>query len=61
MTVPFGEDKAMTREEIWNRPPEEVRVNVKRFEAVLEAGVGTLWTRKRIASNVASVYWWGKM
>ena len=45
--VPEGDERvALTREEIWDRVPEEIRRNVKRFETVLEELCGELWERK---------------
>lgn len=40
--LPEGDDRvALTREEIWDQVPDEIRRNVKRFEAVLEDGAGS--------------------
>jgi hypothetical protein len=34
-----------------------LRVNVKRFEAVLEEHVGTLWTKKEVGRAGTFQYW----
>jgi hypothetical protein len=57
LRIPFDEEKAVTREELWNGLPEQLRVNVKRFEAVLEEHVGTLWERKGGVGRGGIRYW----
>ena len=37
--LPRDREKALTREEIWERLPEGVRVNEVRFKSEMEAGV----------------------
>lgn len=61
VTVPFGEEKAMTGEELWSALPEDLRVNVKRFEAVPVSGVGTLWTRKKGPGKGMPVLYWRRV
>ena len=57
--IPEGDESvALTREEIWNRLPEDVRVNVKRFESVLEDGVGEMWQRKGGTRGQGSAKYW---
>ena len=56
--LPEGDDRvALTREEIWDQVPEEIRRNVKRFEAVLEEGCGELWERKGNGGRSGYRYW----
>jgi hypothetical protein len=58
VTIPFGtEADAVTRDEIWAKLPDEVRVNVKRFEAVLENGCGELWARRGNGGRSGYKYW----
>ncbi len=57
LLVPFREENAKTREELWSGLPEELRVNEKRFNAELEEGVGKLWTRKGGTARVPAQYW----
>jgi hypothetical protein len=37
----------MTRKEIWEALPEELRVNEPRFREVLEGGVGDVWGKEK--------------
>jgi hypothetical protein len=60
LRIPFDEEKAVTREELWNGLPEQLRVNVKRFEAVLEEHVGTLWERKGGTGRGVTFRYWRK-
>ena len=56
--LPEGDGSvALTREEIWDQVPEEIRRNVKRFEAVLEDGCGELWAKKPGSSRIPARYW----
>jgi hypothetical protein len=57
LQIPFNEEEALTREELGNGLPEQLRVNVKRFEAVLEEHVGTLWTKKGEGGRAGFRYW----
>ncbi len=44
--LPANREQALTREEIWERLPEAVRVNRVRFYSVLEAGNRTDWLKE---------------
>jgi len=41
--LPANREQAMTRDEIWEKLPDAVRVNRPRFHSVLEAEVPRLW------------------
>ena len=59
--LPEGDDRvALTREEIWDQVPEEIRRNVKRFEAVLEEGCGELWEKRGSGGKQAAFRYWRK-
>ena len=49
-------DKALTREEIWERLPEAVRVNEVRFKSVMEAGVPKDWLKEGGGGGKANAY-----
>ena len=56
--IPEGaETVALTREEIWTRLPEDVRVNVKRFESVLQDGCGEMWQKMGGTGRSVAKYW----
>ena len=56
--LPEGDDRvALTREEIWDHVPDEIRRNVKRFEAVLEDGCGELWQKIGGGKGRTTKYW----
>ena len=60
--IPEGDESvALTREEIWGRLPEDVRVNVKRFESVLEAGVGEMWAKVGTGGKKSAFRYWRRM
>ena len=44
--LPADHPAGLTREEIWQALPPPVRVNDKRFQSVLEAGVGDVWRKE---------------
>ena len=44
--LPRDRGQALTREEIWERLPEAVKVNRTRFHSVLEAEVSSLWLKR---------------
>jgi hypothetical protein len=44
---PADDPAGLTREEIWDAPPPEVRKNEVRFKSVLEAEAGTMWEREQ--------------
>jgi predicted ATP-dependent serine protease len=49
----------LTREELWEELPPDMRKNEKRFRAVLEDGTGTLWQREGKGRNGGAFrYWW---
>lgn len=39
----------LTRKEIWDRLPVEVKTNEVRFRSILEAGVGKRWKKRKLA------------
>ena len=51
-------DKALTREEIWERLPEAVRVNEVRFKSVMEAGVPKDWLKEGGGRQAGSYRYW---
>ena len=60
--LPEGDDRvALTREEIWDQVPEEIRRNVKRFEAVLEEGCGELWEKRGSGGKAGGFRYWRKV
>ncbi|MCU0706370.1 MAG: AAA family ATPase [Fimbriiglobus sp.] len=51
--------KSLTREELWDELPPDMRKNEKRFRTVLEEGAGTLWQRDGKGRNGGAFrYWW---
>ena len=56
--LPANREQALTREEIWERLPEAVRVNRPRFHSVLEAEVPTLWLKEGGGRQAGSYRYW---
>ncbi len=56
--LPANREQALTREEIWERLPEAVKVNRTRFGSVMEAGVPKDWLKEGgEGRNPAYRYW----
>ena len=59
--LPEGDEgAALTREEIWDQLPDEIRRNVKHSEAVLEESCGELWERKEAGGKAGGFRYWRK-
>ena len=56
--LPANREQALTREEIWERLPEAVKVNRPRFHSVLEAEVPTLWLKEGGGRQAGSYRYW---
>ena len=59
--LPEGDERvALTREEIWDLVPEEIRKNEVRFKTVLEEGCGELWEKRGTGGKQAAFRYWRK-
>jgi len=56
--LPANREQAMTRDEIWEKLPEGVRVNEKRFWSVLEAEVPRLWLKEGGSGKGGAYRYW---
>jgi len=56
--LPANREQAMTRDEIWEKLPDAVRVNQVRFKSVMEAGVPADWLKEGGGGNGHSYRYW---